>query len=173
MDTSSPSRQKTWQSGRKRVSVLAEMALRKERVVERLAQLREQHSLTQEQAAQRVGVTHRQWQRWEAGESVPYPRNLDLIASKFGITVGEFFDEVAASNGTQLDRIESKLDAILSALTESDEAETEPEETAPPGLPRLPGAGLALPPTDEGPGQTETEPKRTTKLDRERKQRRA
>jgi transcriptional regulator with XRE-family HTH domain len=69
------------------------MALRKERVVQRLVDLREQNSLTQEQAAQKVGVTHRQWQRWEAGESMPYPRNLDLIATRFGITVAGFFDD--------------------------------------------------------------------------------
>lgn len=91
--TSTPSRQKSWQRRRRPVSVLAEMALRKERVAQKLASLRERNGLTQEQAAAKVGVTMRQWQRWEAGQSVPYPRNLDGIASKFGITVGEFFDE--------------------------------------------------------------------------------
>lgn len=85
----------SWRGGRTRVSVLAEMALRKERIAERLGELREAHSLTQEQAAGRVGVTLRQWQRWEAGDSVPYPRNLDQIASKFGLSVAEFFDEPA------------------------------------------------------------------------------
>ncbi len=69
------------------------MALRREYIAERLAELREQHSLTQEQAAGRVGVTLRQWQRWESGESMPYPRNLDAIASNFGLSVAEFFDE--------------------------------------------------------------------------------
>lgn len=94
---STPSRQKSWKERRLRVSVLAEMAIRRERVAQRLAQLRETHDLTQEQAAARVGVvTTRQWQRWEAGESTPYPRNLDAIAAAFGIEVADFFTNDAA-----------------------------------------------------------------------------
>lgn len=111
---------KTWQEPRRRVSVLAEMALRRERVVERLTELREQHNLTQEQAAQRVGITTRQWQRWESGESMPYPKSLDSVASKFGITVQEFFDGDPELGPGQLDRIEAKLDAILAYLSRTD-----------------------------------------------------
>lgn len=121
------SRQKSWQTGRQRVSVLAELAIRKEIVATKLAQLRDAHDLTQERAAAHVGVTVRQWQRWETGVSVPYPRNLDAIAEKFGISVAEFFDaprEVPAENGrppSQLDRIEAKLDVILSLLGATDD----------------------------------------------------
>jgi len=79
------------------------MALRREKIAARLAELREQHSLTQEQAAARTGVTLRQWQRWEYGESIPYPRNLDAIASKFGLSVAEFFDET--ENGILKDEV--------------------------------------------------------------------
>lgn len=108
---SSQSRKKSWQNGRQRVSVLAAMALKQERVVQKLTQLREDHSLTQEQAAGKVGVTLRQWQRWEAGESMPYPRNLDMIASRFGFDPGEFFDadqvvQMNNDNPSQLDKIE-------------------------------------------------------------------
>lgn len=96
------------------------MALRQEKVSERLLELREQNGLSQEQAAQKVGITHRQWQRWEQGESMPYPRNLDLIASRFGLSIAEFFDEepivVAADRADQLDRMEDKLDAIMDHL---------------------------------------------------------
>lgn len=88
------------------------MALRQEKVSARLADLREQAGLTQEQAAARVGVNLRQWQRWEAGDSMPYPRNLDTIASRFGISVDEFFD----TQQTQLDRIEERLARIEAAL---------------------------------------------------------
>lgn len=93
------------------------MALRKERVVERLVELREQHALTQEQAAQRVGVTHRQWQRWEAGESMPYPRNLDQIAQRFGITVAEFF-EGEPSGSSRLERLEAEVLELRAQVTE-------------------------------------------------------
>lgn len=103
-----------WQARRRRASVLAEMALRQERVSDRLAGLRARDRLTQEQAAAKVGVNLRQWQRWEAGDSMPYPRNLDTIASRFGISVDEFFNGAE----TQLDRIEGKLDQALSAQAE-------------------------------------------------------
>lgn len=109
---STPPQQKPWQVRRRRASVLAEMALRQEKVSARLADLREQAGLTQEQAAARVGVNLRQWQRWEAGDSMPYPRNLDTIASRFGISVDEFFD----TQQTQLDRIEERLARIEAAL---------------------------------------------------------
>lgn len=113
-DVSRTTRKLSWQPPRRRVSVLAEMALRRERIVERLSELRERDSLTQEQAAHRVGVTTRQWQRWESGESVPYPRNLDQVASAFGISVQEFFD--GPPDGSQLDRIEALLEELLSRL---------------------------------------------------------
>lgn len=94
------------------------MAIRKEAVASKLAELREQHDLSQEQAAARVGITHRQWQRWEHGESVPYPRNLDAIAARFGFDVSEFFDQedmpaLRAAPDNQLDRIEGKLDMLI------------------------------------------------------------
>lgn len=112
-----PSRKKSWQTGRERVSVLADLAIRKETVVRKLTELREAHDLTQERAAAKVGVTVRQWQRWESGASVPYARNISAIAGRFGINEGEFFEpgtepERESSNGndaSQLDRIEQTL----------------------------------------------------------------
>jgi transcriptional regulator with XRE-family HTH domain len=95
------------------------MALRRERVVERLSELRERAGLSQEDAARKVGVTHRQWQRWESGESMPYPRNLDRVASAFGIAVAEFFDDQPAAaprDDTQLDRIEALLVELVGLL---------------------------------------------------------
>ena len=119
---SSPSRQKSWRTGRERVSVLAELAIKKETVSRRLAELRDERDLSQEKAAALVGVTMRQWQRWEAGESVPYPRNLDAIAEHFGINVASFFEDdrprVTDTNPqpSQLDRLEQKLDAQAELL---------------------------------------------------------
>jgi transcriptional regulator with XRE-family HTH domain len=119
--TSRKSRQKSWQRRREEANVLAEMALRQERVVSELVRLRERHGLSQEQAAQRAGVTGRQWQRWESGESMPYPRNLSAVADSFGISMTAFFDEEETEEPTgayrdQLNRIEAKLDALLVAL---------------------------------------------------------
>lgn len=104
---SRPSRQKSWRSGRERVSVLAALAIQKESVSRKLAQLRITHAdpqtgkaLSQEKAAARVHVTMRQWQRWESGESIPYPRNLEAIAAEFGFEVAEFFDDPAGDGQT-------------------------------------------------------------------------
>lgn len=125
---SSSSRQKSWQRPRERVSVLAALAIKKETVSRQLTELREAHQLTQEKAAAHVGVTMRQWQRWESGESVPYSRNLDAIAEKFGISVATFFEADAKDGGpaaspdpfqqspdlaAALGRVEAKLDAVL------------------------------------------------------------
>jgi transcriptional regulator with XRE-family HTH domain len=107
----------SWQRQPRRVSVLAEMALRQEKVSARLTELRERHGLSQEDAARKVGITVRQWQRWETGESMPYPRNLDAVASSFGVTVSGFFDEASpVIENSQLDRIEGKLDELLGML---------------------------------------------------------
>jgi transcriptional regulator with XRE-family HTH domain len=149
-DVSRRAVQKTWRGRRAAVSVLAEMALRQEKVAERLAILRERQALTQEQAAAKVGVTLRQWQRWEAGQSMPYPRNLELIASRFGFSVADFFDaepDLGANGQSQLERIEAKLDLLLAALA----------------TPRVAGdravAELLAPPA---PPQTSRPPKRGT-----------
>lgn len=104
----------SWRRGQRRVSVLAEMALRRERIAARLGELRERDSLTQEQAAARVGVTLRQWQRWEYGESVPYPRNMDQIATKFGISVVEFFDEELPAHHV----LEARVELLEGEITE-------------------------------------------------------
>lgn len=107
--------QKSWRGRRAAVSVLAEMALRQEKVAQILGELRERNALTQEQAAGKVGVTLRQWQRWEAGESMPYPRNLELIASRFGFEVADFF------NGQHSDPASSALAEIQATLKEISE----------------------------------------------------
>lgn len=108
----------SWQGGPRRVSVLAEMALRRERIAERLTEIREHNSLTQENAAAKVGVTLRQWQRWEAGESVPYPRNLDAVASRFGLSVADFFDGDLSASATRSALLEARVEDLEAQLTE-------------------------------------------------------
>lgn len=116
LTTSRVSPKKSWQTGRQHVSVLAEMALRREKIVQRLTELREKNSLSQEHAAAKVGVTLRQWQRWEAGQSVPYPRNMDAIASAFGISVQDFFD--ADPDATTVQLLEARVIELEDQVTE-------------------------------------------------------
>lgn len=96
----SRSGKKTWQTRRHLVSVEAALAIQRENVMNRLLRLRaeighpekEDKPLPQDQAAARAGVTARQWQRWESGQSVPYARNLAEVADAFEFDVAEFYD---------------------------------------------------------------------------------
>ncbi|HTE63676.1 MAG TPA: helix-turn-helix domain-containing protein [Solirubrobacteraceae bacterium] len=101
------------------------MAIQKETVVRRLTELRERHAdpqtgkpLPQEKAAARVGVTMRQWQRWESGGSLPYPRNLEAIADAFQFPVADFFDEPQPDAATSLSEggVTARLDQMQAEL---------------------------------------------------------
>jgi transcriptional regulator with XRE-family HTH domain len=92
------------------------MALRQERVAQRLAELRERHALSQEKAAQKVGITHRQWQRWENGQSMPRPGNLGEVALAFGVPVTTFYEEDDQPELDQ-DRLDEALDLLRQLLS--------------------------------------------------------
>lgn len=132
------SRKKSWQTSRQRVSVAAALAIQRENVMQRLVRLREDvghpekpgEPLPQDQAAQRAGVTARQWQRWESGVSVPYARNLSAVADAFQFDVAEFYDGPAGQEpagtptpfppvdtGERLARLEAML---AQGITEQD-----------------------------------------------------
>jgi transcriptional regulator with XRE-family HTH domain len=85
---------------------------------ERLQKRRAQLGLTQEQVAERLdGVTLRAYQRWESGEAVPQDRNLHKAASALDLDPAELVVELVPLGGmgdNQLDRIEAKLDQLLS-----------------------------------------------------------
>ena len=96
-----PSRKMPWQTKAEHGTFLAALAIKKEIVKARLVQIREDvghpdkpgKPLTVEDAAAKAGVKYRTWQRWEAGESVPYARNLAAIADAFEFDVREFYDD--------------------------------------------------------------------------------
>jgi transcriptional regulator with XRE-family HTH domain len=106
----------SWQARHRPVSLLADMALRQERVAQRLAELRERHALSQEKAAQKVGITHRQWQRWENGQSMPRPGNLGEVALAFGVPVTTFYEDDDQPELDQ-DRLDEALDLLRQLLS--------------------------------------------------------
>lgn len=139
---SSRSGQKSWRNLAEVVSLLDAMAERDEdhRLGTRLEDLRRSQGLTQEQAAQKVGVTVRQWQRLETGDSDPRAGTLAKIAGAFGISINELIG--LRGSESQMDRIEGKLDDLVDRLVlagvlqavdqDENQAQRPPDEERPP-----------------------------------------
>jgi transcriptional regulator with XRE-family HTH domain len=87
----------------------------RDRVAARIRKIRDEHTLTQEEAAARAGVGLRQWQRWEHGKSQPYRSNIERLIREFGVSPADFY-EAATAGEDRLERIEAKLDRVLDAL---------------------------------------------------------
>lgn len=104
------SRRGTWPR-----SVAFEMALEQRAIGRRIAELREDRRLTQPVVADRVGVSLRAYQKWEAGTSAPAWRNLEHLAEVFSVTADYLLGAAQDKRQDaveQLDRIESELGAI-------------------------------------------------------------
>ena len=54
-----------------------------------LAELRKEHSLTQEQLGEQLGVTNKTVSRWETGTYMPPVEMLQLLSVKYGVTINE------------------------------------------------------------------------------------
>lgn len=131
----------TWQERRDRFRLQAAMALSAERIAMKLVELREREGhedrpgkpMAVETAAERAGVRMRTWQRWEAGETTPYARNLSAIIEAFKLPA-DYFEDTATSTppetperhvdlleslGELRASVEQKLDAdaIVAAVT--------------------------------------------------------
>ena len=52
-----------------------------------LRNLREKNHLTQEQMAERIGVTRQAVSRWETGMTQPNPELLKVLSREFGVSV--------------------------------------------------------------------------------------
>lgn len=72
----------------------------KERIAQHLREIREKKDMTQEDVARAVGVTTRQYQRWERAVSTPYWRNIEALADVLGVAPEVIVDYPNAANGT-------------------------------------------------------------------------
>lgn len=91
-------------------------AQRREDLAARIKELREPRP--QQAIADKVGVSLRAYQAWEAGGGISW-ENLEQLAKALGVTeeyllYGEAGDRARTS--TQLQRIETKLDALTAAV---------------------------------------------------------
>lgn len=70
-------------------------------IAQRLAALRREHGLTQEQLAERIGVSRQAVSKWERTESSPDTDNLIALARLYGVTLDELL--YGAGTGEALD----------------------------------------------------------------------
>ena len=57
-----------------------------------IAELRKEKKLTQEQLAEKLGVSQKSVSRWETGKNMPDISLLQILSSELGITVSELLD---------------------------------------------------------------------------------
>lgn len=82
----------------------------------KIKQLRLKSGLTQEQLANKLGVTAQSISKWETESTMPDISLLPLISKEFGVTIDELFDITVE---VKLKRLEQKLD-IEEVLTRED-----------------------------------------------------
>ncbi|MBO4418249.1 MAG: helix-turn-helix domain-containing protein [Oscillospiraceae bacterium] len=73
----------------------------------KIKQLRFKASLTQEQLAERLGISPQSVSKWENAVAMPDISTLPLLAEIFGVTIDDLFD---LSSEQRLNRIENRLD---------------------------------------------------------------
>lgn len=97
------------------------MALEQRAIGRRIAELREDRRLTQPVVAERVGVSLRGYQKWEAGTTAPAWRNLEQLAEVFNVSADYLLGAVQERRqepNAQLDRIEDAQRQILEEMAD-------------------------------------------------------
>lgn len=134
----------SWSSQRVATSVRHAVALQRAEFARRLIALREQHDppLTQEQAAELIGVDPRHYHRWESGTTNPYLSSIKKIADAYGIDQAQLIVDTTDPLGLgaggapatldDIARLETKLDLILAALDVAAPADQAPTAAPPP-----------------------------------------
>ena len=74
----------------------------------KIRQLRYKASLTQEQLAEKLGISAQAVSKWENSVAMPDITALPLLAEIFGVTIDDMFD---LTNEQRLNRIENRMDA--------------------------------------------------------------
>lgn len=63
-------------------------------IIEKVTKLREQSGLTQEEVANKLGISRQRWILVEKGERDLSTQELEILANLFGIDVADFFEEI-------------------------------------------------------------------------------
>lgn len=110
-------------------SVMARMPISPESLAAKLIELGEQHALGQGERADFIGVSDRQYKRWEKGETVPQMPNVRKIVDAYGLDLPTFLAEVSDPSGSLTDRLE-RIEATLDHLAEVMDALLDASEEA-------------------------------------------
>lgn len=86
---------------------------------EKIRTARRLAGLTQQQAADKLGVAGRTYARWERGESTGFMRELESIAQAFGTTTDQLIPITGeAPSSDRLERLEQTLEELLGEFRE-------------------------------------------------------
>jgi transcriptional regulator with XRE-family HTH domain len=127
MTVSSPGVKVAATNDRQRLTFALQMALDRQRAGAELAALREEARMTQAELVEKTGLSLRQIQRYEAGESMPRWKNLDKLAEALGPKVYEIVrdddaggEPVTESDGTPDvgSDVEDRLERIEKAIAD-------------------------------------------------------
>jgi len=85
---------------------------------ELLAQHRQREQLSKELAAEKIGISVRQYSRWAAGQSKPSREGLKKIAAALQLDLDELSPPPPKQTTTtdRLEHIETKLDRVIKHL---------------------------------------------------------
>ena len=64
----------------------------------KLLHLREQHSLTQFEVAEKINVSRQAISKWESGSSIPSMDNLLALSKLYGVTIDYLIDEASSES---------------------------------------------------------------------------
>lgn len=139
-------------------SLRIEMELERRAVGQRIAALRKRKRWTQPQAAERIGVSLRGVQDWEAGRSLPRWRNLDRLCEVYGVGPEDIIGaaepastpDVLAEMAADIKQILSRLDAQASVQAANAQLEDGSQERTQRGQGRgeAESAGGGQPPSE-------------------------
>jgi transcriptional regulator with XRE-family HTH domain len=117
-----------WQMQEQTDKMWREMASRPTELPRILKQFRTRAGLTQEQAAEALGLRLRDFQRYEGGHNLPRRPTVERLAKKLKVPPRKFYPSVSSLPAEDLgeyvemqedalERLEKKLDGFLTVLT--------------------------------------------------------
>ncbi|HRX41211.1 MAG TPA: helix-turn-helix domain-containing protein [Clostridia bacterium] len=93
-------------------------------IANRLYNLRKKHGLSQEELAERIGVSRQAVSKWERSESSPDTDNLIALAKIYGVSIDEMLNMETGDTGLSGESSFSNADASMNSSFD----ETEPEQ---------------------------------------------